>query len=68
MFSDNIDKTNDIFHVPERKGDVEGKTYGLGDTSGETLISDGATLDCKEQLGYQTYSQSTSLNPYNAAR
>ena len=52
MFSDNIDKTNDIFHAPERKGDVEGKTYDLGDTSGETLISDGVTLDCKEQLGY----------------
>ena len=30
-------------------------THDLGSTSGETLISDRATLDCKEQLGYSNH-------------
>ena len=28
------------------------KSHDLNNISGETLISDGVTLDCKEQLGY----------------
>ena len=68
MFLDNINRKYMIFYTNE---DITGQnditTHDLDNTSGERLISDGATLTCKEQLGYHTYSQSSNINPYNGA-
>ena len=38
-------------------------SHPLGDTPGESLISDGATLTCKEQI----YLQSSSKSPCNVS-
>jgi hypothetical protein len=46
---------------------VDVTSHALGATPGESLISDGATLTCKEQLSYHIYSQSNSTNPYNTS-
>ena len=55
MFLDNIDKKYMIFFIPRKDaGDSGDITHDLDNTSGETLISDGATLTCKEQLGYHS--------------
>ncbi len=55
MFLDNIDKKYMIFYMPQDSFDQPDTiTHDLDNTSGETLISDGATLTCKEQLGYHS--------------
>ena len=42
---------------------VDVTSHPLGDTPGESLISDGATLTCKEQI----YLQSSSKSPCNVS-
>ena len=49
MFKNNYLEKYKILYNPLIE---EGTLFDLGSTSGEILISDGATLDCKEQLGY----------------
>ena len=67
MFIENyIEKYKLFFSTDIKSGKIE-KSHSLGDTSGENLISNGATLTCKEQLGYHVYSQSSLMNPYNTS-
>ena len=67
MYQEDIQEKYKILYNSTKIIEKAPKSHSLGDTSGESLISDGATLTCKEQLSYHVYSQSSSTNPYNTS-
>ena len=64
LIDDYMEKYKLLFS-PERGTGKTEKSHPLGATPGESLISDGAVLTCKEQI--YLYLQSSSKSPCNVS-